>query len=262
MNGDITIIDLTPENVALYGFCGYKDVNKHVELRRKIDWFKEFYKKGLRIKVVMSQKGGYQGMLEYLPGEFAHRPVDAQDYMFIHCIFVGFKNEYKGKGLASALIDECILDAKSSAKSGIAVVTRNGSFMAKKDIFIKFGFSVVDTAKPDFELLVLKFDESTPNPKFKDMDAALKKYSKGLTIIRAAQCPYSEKNVNQIIETAKSVYNITPELIDIIDEKQAQATPCAFGTFCIIYNGKILTSSPISNTRFINIMKDKLNTKN
>jgi hypothetical protein len=27
---DIQIIDLTPENIADYGVCGYKDVEKHV----------------------------------------------------------------------------------------------------------------------------------------------------------------------------------------------------------------------------------------
>lgn len=45
---DIEIIDLNPENIADYGVCGYKDLKKHLELRRKIDWFKEYYPKGLR----------------------------------------------------------------------------------------------------------------------------------------------------------------------------------------------------------------------
>jgi hypothetical protein len=36
------IIALTPENIAEYGVCGYKDVKKHLELRRKIDWFRKF----------------------------------------------------------------------------------------------------------------------------------------------------------------------------------------------------------------------------
>jgi hypothetical protein len=40
---DNTIIDLTPDNIADYGVCGYKDANKHLELRRKIDWYREFY---------------------------------------------------------------------------------------------------------------------------------------------------------------------------------------------------------------------------
>ncbi len=61
------IIDLTPENIANYGVCGYKDVNKHPELRRKIEWFSKYYKKGLRIKIVISENGSYQGMLEYIP---------------------------------------------------------------------------------------------------------------------------------------------------------------------------------------------------
>ncbi len=134
---DISIIDLTPENIADYGVCGYKDINKHVELRRKIAWFKEYYPKGLRIKAVMSKTGGYQGMLEYIPGKYAHRPVAADGYMFIHCIFVGFKGPFKGKGLGSALIDECIKEAKEAGLQGVAVVTRKGPFMASKDIFLK-----------------------------------------------------------------------------------------------------------------------------
>jgi hypothetical protein len=77
--------------------------------------------------------------------------------MFIHCLFAGIINEFKGKGYASALIDEFIRDARGKNMKGVAVGTRNGSFMAKKDIFIKKGFSMADKAKPDFELLVLKF---------------------------------------------------------------------------------------------------------
>ncbi len=34
---DTQIIDLTPENIANYGVCGYKDIKKHAELRRKFE---------------------------------------------------------------------------------------------------------------------------------------------------------------------------------------------------------------------------------
>jgi hypothetical protein len=248
---DIEIIDLTPENIAEYGVCGYKDVEKHLELRRKIDWVKEYYPKGLRIKSIISKKGGYQGMLEYIPGKYAHRPVDADGYMFIHCLFVGFKNEFKGKGFASSLIDECIKDAKGANMNGVAVVTRKGPFMAKKAIFLKKGFILVDETKPDFELLVLKFNQNAADPKFKKTN--LDKYSKGLTIIRSAQCPYSVKNVNAILETAKKL-KIKADLIEIKDSESAQQTPCAFGTFCIIHNNEVISHHPISNTRFENIM--------
>ena len=163
---DTAIIDLTPENIADYGVCGYKDLKKHLELRRKIEWFNQYYPKGLRIKALVSKTGGYQGMLEYIPGKYAHRPVQAENYMFIHCVFVGFKSEFKGKGYASAMLDVCINESKEAGMQGVAVVTRKGPFMAKKDLFIKKGFAIVDTAKPDFELLALKFNPNVANPKF------------------------------------------------------------------------------------------------
>jgi hypothetical protein len=248
---DIEIIDLTPENIADYGVCGYKDVEKHLELRRKIDWFKEYYPKGLRIKAILSKSGGYQGMLEYIPGKYAHRPVDAVGYMFIHCIFVGFKTQFKGKGYASSLIDSCIQEAKNLNMYGVAVVTRKGSFMANKDIFIKKGFKSIDTAKPDFDLLVLKFDKAATDPKFRTF--SLDKYDNGLTIIRSAQCPYSVKNVDAILKTAKKL-KLKANLIEIEDSESAQQTPSAFGTFCIIHNNEVISHHPISNTRFENIM--------
>ncbi|MBN2091465.1 YoaP domain-containing protein [candidate division KSB1 bacterium] len=256
---DIQIIDLTPDNIADYGVCGYKDVKKHVELRKKIEWFQKYYPKGLRIKVLYSTQGGYQGMLEYISGEYAHRPVNADGYIFIHCIFVGFKNEFKGKGHASSLIDACIMDARDQKRLGVAVVTRKGPFMANNDIFIKKGFQIVDSAEPDFDLLVKKFDVKSPDPGFKlNMRDGIKKYDKGLTIIRSAQCPYSEKNVNAIIESAQIKFNLKANLIDLENVNAAQATPCAFGTFCIIYNGEIISHHPISNTRFENIMQKKI----
>ena len=127
-----------------------------------------------------------------------------------------------------------------------------------KVIFLKKGFEVVDSAKPDFELLVKKFDDKFNNPKFKsDMIDNLKRYEKGLYVIRSPQCPYTEKNVNAILESAKNKFNLKPKLIDLQDSNAVQNIPCAFGTFCIIYNGEIISHHPISNTRFENIMRKK-----
>jgi len=251
---DVEIIDLTPSTIAQYGVCGYKDVEKHLELRRKIAWFTDYYPKGLRIKALISRSGGYQGMLEYIPGEYAHRPVYAEGYMFIHCIFVGFKNEFKGRGLASMLLRECIDDASAKHMHGVAVVTRKGPFMAKRELFIKNGFVPVDTVKPDFELLVHKFDDKEKSPSFMKLSAD--RYPRGLTILRSAQCPYSVKNVDAIMKTAKKM-NLAVKLVELEDAAAAQNAPCAFGTFCIVQDGRVLSHHPISNTRFENIMKSE-----
>lgn len=191
-------------------------------------------------------------MLEYIPGKYAHRPVKADGYMFIHCIFVGFKSQFKGKGYGSAMLDECIKEAKEQGMQGVAVVTRKGSFMAKKDIFLKKGFHVVDKAEPDFELLALKFKPDNADPKFAIPPTTA--YTDGLTVIRSPQCPYSVKNVDAILVTAKEM-GLKANLIDLKTSEAAQQSPCAFGTFCIINNGEILSHHPISNARFENIMK-------
>ncbi len=251
ISDEIKIIDLTPDNIADYGVCGYKDVKKHLELRRKIDWVKKYYPKGLRIKALIHQEGGYQGMIEYIPGEYAHRPVNAEGYMFIHCLFVGFKKEYKGRGYASLLTEECIKESRNTGYKGVAAVTRIGSFMADSGVFIKNNFKAVASVKPDFELLVNKFDNSYPNPDFRKIHP--EKFDKGFYIFRSAQCPYTVKNVDAIIKAAEDK-RLNPQLIEINSHEEAQNSPSPFGAFGIIHNGKILSYHPISVKRFENII--------
>ncbi len=98
--------------------------------------------------------------------------------------------------------------------AGVAVVTRKGAFMAKRDIFIKNSFESADVAKPDFELLALKFEKEAINPSFRNVTT--EKYRKGLAILRSAQCPYSVKNVDAIMETAKKM-GIESNLVELQD---------------------------------------------
>lgn len=248
--GNIKIIDTTMENLGQFGVCGYKSIKKP-GLPQKMNWLKDRFTEGLKIKTLYSEEDGAQGMIEYIPGELCWRPVEAKDYMFIHCVFVGFKKKYKNKGYGTQLIAECEKDAKKQNLNGVAVVTRKGSFMVGKDLFIKNGYSVVDSAKPDFELLVKKFDKGSKDPKFKIKEHS---YGNGLTIIRADQCPYTVKNVAEICETAEKDYNLKVNLINLKNYKDAQNSPNPFGTFCVIYNGQIVADSLISNGRFKNIM--------
>ena len=250
----LEIVDTNSDNILEYGVCGYKNI-KRAGYPEKVEWLKSRFQEGLRIKTLFSDKDGSQGMIEYIPGEHCWRPVEASGYMFIHCIFVGFKRAYKGKGYGSLVLDECLRDSKAESMHGVAVVTRKGPFMVGKELFIKSGFSIVDEAPPDFELLVKKFNNKIPSPRFKgDWVKRLSQHSKGLTIIRADQCPYTVKNVNEICETSEKNYGIKPNTISLKSCKEAQNSPCSFGVFSIIYAGKAIAHHPISNTRFKNIM--------
>lgn len=132
--------------------------------------------------------------------------------------------------------------------------------MVGKEIFIKKGFKITDSARPDFDQLAFKFIKKAESPKFKDnLKKKLFKYGKGLTLIRADQCPYTKKNVIEIVETSKKIFGITPLIIENKNHAEAQKSPCAFGSFCLIYNGDILSYHPISSTRFKNIMHSILN---
>ena len=80
-----------------------------------------------------------------------------------------------------------------------------------------------------------------------------------MTIIRADQCPYTVKNVREIAETAVQDFGIQPEIVDLKSHEDAQQSPSPFGTFCIVYNGKVIAHHPISKTRFVNIMNKIVN---
>ena len=252
---EVRIIDTTMDNVRDFGVCGYRN-EKRAGYPEKLGWLEKRFREGLKLKTLVLDEGGNQGMIEYIPGEYCWRPVEAEGYLFIHCLFVGFKREYKGKGYASLLIEDCLEDAKKLGKHGVAVVTRKGSFMVRKKIFLKHGFQMVDRAAPDFELLVLKFDDGAPDPRFKDgLEGRAAGYGKGLTIIRAQQCPYTVKNVKEIVDFAEKEYGITAKVIDLKSHQEAQDSPCAFGSFCMIYDGKLVAHHPISKGRFKGIIR-------
>jgi len=254
----IEIVDTNDENIRDYGICGYSNIRKPGYLE-KLEWLKKRYTEGMKIKTLYAHEGGTQGMIEYIPGAFCWRPVDASGYMFIHCIFVGFKREYKQKGYATILLKECIQDARQKNMHGVAAVTRKGPFMAGKELFVKNGFTVADSAAPDFELLAMKFDEHAPSPNFKgEWETRAASYRDGLAIIRADQCPYTVKNVAEIVEAAREEYGLQPRVVDLKSHEDAQLSPSPFGTFCIVYNGEVIAHHPISRTRFVNIMKKML----
>jgi len=254
---DVRIVDTNLGNVHHFGTCGYKNPQKP-GFPQKYGWLQNRFKEGLKMKTLYSEKDGAQGMIEYIPGEYCWRPVEAPGYMFIHCIFLGFKKEYKGRGYGSRLLSICQQDARDSGMAGVVVVTRKGSFMADSHLFLKHRYRVADTSPPDFELLVKKFSDRATGPRFPaGLGEREKKYSRGLTILRADQCPYTVKNVTEILAVAQQEFGITPLVVDLKNYEEAQAAPNPFGTFCIIHDGEIVAHHPVSAGRFRNIMNQR-----
>jgi len=252
---NIEIIDANSTNISEFGFCGYKNM-KREGYRRKIDWLKQRFREGMKFKILYSASEGAVGFIEYIPGEFAWRAIEASGYMVIHCILLMY-HKYRGKGYGSMLLEECLQDAEKEKMHGVAVVTSKGTWMTGNELFLRNGFESVDQAPHSFELLVKKL-ENKPSPAFKgDWEKKLSKYSSGLTIIHSNQCPYTIDCVEAILETSHEL-GINTNLIELNNCGEVQNAPSAYGTFNLVYKGKLLAYHPISKRGFLNIMSKEL----
>ncbi|KPL04440.1 MAG: hypothetical protein AMJ90_01050 [candidate division Zixibacteria bacterium SM23_73_2] len=246
---DVKIVNLNINNISEYG-AGCIANPKHLGYKLKLEWLRERFSEGLVIKLLMDGKK-QAGFIEYAPGEFAFRAVDAKGYMVIHCIWI-YQKKYKGKGYGLLLLKECLEDAKKQKKKGVAVITSEGPWISGRKLFTRHGFEKVDQ-KDRFELLVKKFKKAE-NPKFRNND--VRKY-KGLNLLYSDQCPMGVKFVEDIKDFSKK-NNIKLKIVKLRYPEDAQNNPCAFGTFSIIYNGKIVADNPVSSTRFKNIVEKEL----
>jgi hypothetical protein len=144
--------------------------------------------------------------------------------------------------------------------SGVAVMVRDGPWLADRHLFLANGFEPVDTAPPDCQLLVRKLDRAAANPAFKKgWNQKVARCGLGLTIIRSSQCPHIRKFASDIAQTAAKEYHIKPRVVDLGSWRDAQNAPTPYAVFALIYNGRLLADHHISRTRFRNIM-NKLTT--
>jgi len=248
------LVDLDAANVARFPCCGIKSAG-HEGRCNKIRWLKTQFKKGLRARMLVAPGGRPCGYIEYVPGEYAWRGVDAAGYMFIHCIWT-FYRQFQHRGLGARMIEACLEDAKSAGMRGVAAIARDGPWLAGPALFRANGFDLVDTALPDYQLFVRKLNPSAPNPAFKqDWEHRLARYGRGLTIIVSRQCPHIAKFAAEIARSAQRDYKIKPRIVEIKSHREAQNAPTPYAVFAVLYNGSILADHQISLTRFRNIMR-------
>jgi hypothetical protein len=135
------LVKVGPENLAEYGIGCITD-RKHPGYVQKIGWLQTCFGEGLQILLSRDENANQLGFLEYVPGEFAWRPVDAQGWLFIHCLGVSSASR-RHSGLGSRLIRACVEEAKSNGSTGVAAIVSNGLWMAGEEIFLNNGFKKV-----------------------------------------------------------------------------------------------------------------------
>ena len=252
---NVKIINIDKNNISEYRPVCFLNPN-NIGYQKKLEWLKLRFSEGLKIKqLYLENEKKANGFIEYVPGEFAWRAVDAKDYMFIHCIWIS-PNKHKEKGYGSLLIEECVKDAKEQGKYGVAVVASEDSFMAGRDIFSKNGFTSVADAKPSFRLMIQKLKEGGTLPKFKDYETQLKQYT-GWNIIYSNQCPWVARFIEELGEISEAK-NLELKITELKTAKEAQNAPSVYSVFNLVHDGKLLADHYISATRFKNIIEKEV----
>jgi hypothetical protein len=252
MKLNLKLIDVNRNNLKEYPQIVCFTNAKHPDHHIKMDWIREQYEKGLKIKLLfLEEVKGPVGFIEYIPGENCWRAVDAKGFMFIHCLWTNGR-KYQHQGLGSALIKE--VEKDSTVMNGVAVLTSDKAFMANQEIFLKNGYKIVVTDGKE-QLMVKQF-KSSKLPEILDHKIKLQEIQ-DLTIIYSDQCPWVSRFIREIEPLLKE-RNLLINIIKLNSANEAQQAPSLYSVFNLIYKGKLLADRYISVTRFKNILNKEI----
>jgi L-amino acid N-acyltransferase YncA len=238
MNESFEIVTVDETNIDEHGFFCYKSKPKSPGYQKKMDWLRARLAEGLRIKILYENDRSV-GFIEYIPGEYTWRVVDASGQLVIHCLWVVGRGKKKGYG--SRLLGECVDDARVQGKSGVVMVSSRGNWLASEKVFLKNGFAEVGSAPPSFKLLVKPLNGSSEPAFPQDWEQRLAQYSPGATIIYADQCPYMPNAVQYAIDQF-AARGIEARVVRLENSAEVRAkSPTPYGVFAIIVEGKLLT---------------------
>jgi GNAT superfamily N-acetyltransferase len=237
MKDKFEIKSVNAGNVDESGFFCYMSKRKESGYKQKRNWLEARFAEGMKIKIIHEDGGRDTAFIEYIPGEYAWRAVNAKGYMVIHCLWVVGKG--KGKGYGRQLIEECAKDARTQKMKGVVMLTSDRTWLASKDIFEHNGFVEVDLAPP-FHLMAFRFG-STPAPSLpRNWDERAQAFGHGLTVVRSLQCPYIENGARDILTFAKEK-GIRARSVEFKSAQEVQEqSPSAYGVFGTVLDGQLL----------------------
>jgi len=241
-----------PENLTECGIGCIRN-RDHPGYGRKADWLRERFAEGLRILLFRDEKAKPLAFLEYVPGEFAWRPVDAQGWLFIHCLWVISAGQ-RHAGLGSRLIRACVEEAERDGSAGVAAMVSNGVWMAGEEVFLSNGF--IKVAERDRFGLVIHPLRKGAEPRFRDVGRNTVNHG-GLHIVYSDQCPMLSKSVNDVSQIAAE-HGLKLRVTILKNACDAQNAPSYYGTFSLLWNGRLISDHYVSKGRFRNILQKEV----
>jgi hypothetical protein len=246
-------INLNMDNIDSEDICCAISKKGDVCSASKKAWLKERFEDGMVFKKLNARGKVF---IEYIPAENAWSPINADGYMIIDCFWVS--GGFKGKGYATGLLNQCIMDSKKQGKKGLVALssTKKMPFLSDPK-FLKYkGFKVADTCEPFYELLYLPFEDNETVPEFK---ACVKRGTlddTGWVLYYTNHCPHNARYV-PLIETIARQRGIEFTARKITSKEQAQKAPAPFTTYSLFYNGKFVTNEILSEAKFMKLLQDR-----
>lgn len=234
-------ITLTKDNIDNEHICcAFSDKKCTEGYEMKKAWLRQEFENGYVFRRLDARAKVF---IEYVAAEKAWVPVDAPDYLMIGCFWVS--GQYKGQGHAKALLQSAIDDARAQGKRGLVTVvgTKKFHFMSDTKWLLRQGFETVEKLSTGFSLLALKFEESTPNPSFKEcVKSAEGVPQDGLVVYYTNRCPFTDYYVNGSLWALAEENGIPLTIIKLETMEQAQLCPSPATIFSVFYKGKFLTT--------------------
>ncbi len=249
------LIRITRENIEKEHICCAISSNKDCQVQSKKAWLTERLDQGL-----VFLKGDVRGkcFIEYIPAEYAWAPIEADGYLYIDCLWVS--GQFKGHGYSNLLLEECIRDAKSQGKRGLAVLSSEKKLGFLSDPkYLKYkGFQTVDAAEPNFRLMALPFETQSELPRFSPRlkQAAAQVPQTGFALYYTSQCPFTAKYV-PLLEAICRDRNVPIQTVHITTAEQAQSAPCPYTAFSLYWNGEFVTHEIPSEKKFEKFLTDR-----
>jgi GNAT superfamily N-acetyltransferase len=233
---------------------------KEVGYQSRISWIKKRFKEGMKYKLLRVKEGKKspnRGFIEYIPGKYNWRGINADGFMVIHCIWV--VGRHKNQGYASKLLKVCMKDARIAGMHGIVGMSaEKGGWAPKKIFYEKNGLEKVDEFPPYYGLYVKRFFDDVSIPQFHSISKdKLKSYNNGITILYSHQCPYIPHLIDDVKQLAEN-NNLSFHTIKLQNSKEAQLNQLhPYGTYCITCDGELLSYKPGIRKETLDRLKTK-----
>lgn len=249
------LITVTSENIAKEHICCAIANDNDCQVQAKKSWLQDRFAEGL-----VFLKGNIRGkcFIEYLPAEKAWVPIEADNYIYINCLWVA--GQYKGQGYSKLLLNACIDDAKKQGKQGLAILTAKKKlpYLADTKFLQHHGFEKAAEFAPYFELYYLAFASNSQPPKFKVscLNCHKTESEVGFTLYYTNQCPFTAKYV-PLIEKIAENKQVALKVIKLKTCEAAQNAPTPFTSFSLFYQGEFITHEILSENKFLKILSSK-----